>query len=495
MERESITVHTRLGQLRGETVNGYHVWKGIPYAQPPVGKLRFHAPQPLRPWEEVRDATSFGPICPQPKPSAESMTGNLVEPPEQSEDCLYLNVWTPASEAPAKGRPVMVWIHGGAFVTGSGIIPLYDGARMAENGDVVVVTLNYRLGPLGFLHLTPRGGGLTSNAGLLDQIAALEWVRDHIAAFGGNPNEVTVFGESAGAMSIAALLAMPAAEGLFQRAILQSGASQVLPTSQAEQVTAAYLQQLGVDTLHPERLFTLPTEALMLAMAKTHEMIGPGLAMLYQPVVDGVTLPDVPLSAIAKGSAKQVSVLIGTNLHEGAYFIRKESHLMNKSMASQALEMMTGMPDVGELMEPFPVTIEGQAQMLTDLFFWRPALALAVAQAVYAPVWMYRFDWTLPGHSVFGQAVHGAEIAFVFDNLELLGKLGLDVHSPMRTLAHNMQQAWVAFARDGKPVLPEEEWPMYDRETRATAIFYQDISVQHDPKGERRRRLTGQMSI
>lgn len=492
---ESITVHTRLGQLRGETVNGYHVWKGIPYAQPPVGELRFHAPQSLKPWEEVRDATSFGPICPQPMPSAESMTGNLVEPPEQSEDCLYLNVWTPASEAPAKGRPVMVWIHGGAFVTGSGIIPLYDGARMAENGDVVVVTINYRLGPLGFLHLTPRGDGLTSNAGLLDQIAALEWVRDHIAAFGGNPDEVTVFGESAGAMSIAALLAMPAAEGLFRRAILQSGASQVLPTSQAEQVTAAYLQQLGVDTLHPERLFTLPTEELMFAMAKTHEMIGPGLAMLYQPVVDGVTLPDVPLSAIAKGSAKQVSVLIGTNLQEGAYFIRKESHLMNKSTASQALEMMTGMSDVGELMEPFPVTIEGQAQMLTDLFFWRPALALAVAQAVHSPVWMYRFDWTLPGHPVFGQAVHSAEIAFVFDNLELLGKLGLDVHPPMRTLAHDMQQAWVAFARDGKPVLPEGEWPVYDRETRATTIFHQSISVQHDPEGERRRQLTGQMTI
>lgn len=240
---------------------------------------------------------------------------------------------------------------------------------MAKNGDVVVVTINYRLGPLGFLHLTPKGDGLTSNAGLLDQIAALEWVRDHISAFGGNPDEVTVFGESAGAMSIAALLAMPTAEGLFRRAILQSGASQVLPTAQAEQVTAVYLQQLGVDTQHPERLFTLPTDALMLAMEKTYEVIGPGMAMIYQPVVDGVTLPDVPLSAIAQGSAKQVSVLIGTNLHEGAYFIRKESHLMNKSTASQALEMMTGMSDIGDLIEPFPVTIEGQAQMLTDLFF------------------------------------------------------------------------------------------------------------------------------
>lgn len=492
---ESITVHTRLGQLRGETGNGYHVWKGIPYAQPPVGKLRFHAPQPLEPWEGVRAATSFGPICPQPMPSAESMTGNLVEPPEQSEDCLYLNIWTPASKAPEKGRPVMVWIHGGTFVTGSGIIPLYDGERMAKNGDVVVVTINYRLGPLGFLHLTPKGDGLTSNAGLLDQIAALEWVRDHISAFGGNPDEVTVFGESAGAMSIAALLAMPAAEGLFQRAILQSGASQVLPTSQAEQVTAVYLQQLGVDTQHPERLFSLPTDALMLAMAKTHEVIGPGMAMIYQPIVDGVTLPDVPLSAIAQGSAKQVSVLIGTNLHEGAYFIRKESHLMNKSTARQALEMMTGMSDIGDLIEPFPVTIEGQAQMLTDLFFWRPALALAVAQSAHAPVWMYRFDWTLPGHPTFEQAVHGAEIAFVFDNLELLDKLGLEIQSSMQKLAQDMQQAWVAFARDGKPVLSEGAWPMYDREERTTAIFHQNIKVEHDPEGDRRRHLTGQMTL
>lgn len=492
---ESIIVHTRLGQLRGESVNGYHVWKGIPYAQPPVGELRFHAPQPLKPWEGVRAATSFGPICPQPMPSADSMTGNLVEPPEQSEDCLYLNVWTPASEAPAEGRPVMVWIHGGAFVTGSGIIPLYDGARMAEKGDVVVVTINYRLGPLGFLHLTPWGDGLTSNAGLLDQIAALEWVRDHIAAFGGNPAGVTVFGESSGAMSIAALLAMPAAEGLFQRAILQSGASQVLPTSQAEQVTAVYLRQLGVDTEHPERLFTLPTDALMLAMAKTHEVIRPGLAMIYQPVVDGVTLPDVPLSAIAQGSAKQVSVLIGTNLHEGDYFIRKESHLMDKTTACQALEMMMEMSDITELIEPFPVTIEGQAQMLTDLFFWHPALVLAAAQSVHTPVWMYRFDWTLPGNPVFGKAVHGAEIAFVFDNLEMLSKLGLDIQPSMRTLAHDMQQAWVNFACTGKPVLPGREWPAYDREERTTAIFHHDITMEHDPEGDKRRRLTGQMSI
>ncbi|MDQ0492850.1 carboxylesterase/lipase family protein [Paenibacillus brasilensis] len=492
---ESIIVHTRLGQLRGESGNGYHVWKGIPYAQPPVGALRFHAPQPLKAWKDVRAATRFGPICPQPLPSADSMAGNLVEPPEQSEDCLYLNVWAPASEAPVEGRPVMVWIHGGAFVTGSGIIPLYDGARMAQKGDVVVVTMNYRLGPLGFLHLTPRGEGLTSNAGLLDQIAALEWIRDHIAAFGGNPNEVTVFGESSGAMSIAALLAMPAAEGLFQRAVLQSGASQVLPTSQAEQVTAMYLQQLGVDTQHPERLFTLPTDALMLAMAKTHEVLRPGMAMIYQPVVDGVTLPDVPLSAIAQGSAKQVSVLIGTNLHEGDYFIRKESHLMDKTAASQALEMMTGMPDAAELTEPFPVTIEDQAQMLTDLIFWRPALALAAAQSAYAPVWMYRFDWTFQGHPTFRKAVHGAEIAFVFDNLELLGKLGLDIQPSMRTLAHDMQQAWVTFARIGKPVLPEREWPTYDREERATAIFHQDITVEHDPQGNKRRQLTGQMNI
>ncbi|WP_226001043.1 carboxylesterase/lipase family protein [Paenibacillus sp. BJ-4] len=490
----SITVHTRLGQLRGESGNGYHVWKGIPYAQPPVGELRFHAPQPLKAWEGVRAATRFGPICPQPMPSADSMTGNLVEPPEQSEDCLYLNVWTPASEAPVEGRPVMVWIHGGAFVTGSGIIPLYDGARMAQKSDVVVVTMNYRLGPLGFLHLTPRGDGLTSNTGLLDQIAALEWIRDHIAAFGGNPNEVTVFGESSGAMSIAALLAMPAAKGLFQRAILQSGASQVLPSSQAEQVAAMYLQQLGVDQ-HPERLFTLPTDALMLAMAKTHEVLRPGMAMIYQPVVDGVTLPDVPLSAIAQGSAKQVSVLIGTNLHEGDYFIRKESHLMDKTTASHALEMMTGMPDFSELTEPFPVTIEGQAQMLTDLIFWLPALALAVAQSAYAPVWMYRFDWTFQGHPTFRKAVHGAEIAFVFDNLELLDKLGLDIQPSMRTLAHDMQQAWVTFARTGKPVLPEREWPTYDREERATAIFHQDITVEHDPQGDKRRQLTGQMNI
>lgn len=215
----------------------------------------------------------------------------------------------------------MVWIHGGAFVTGTGADSAYDGACLARQG-VIAVTVNYRLGPFGFLHLAPLGEGFVSNAGLLDQISALNWIRAEIAAFGGDPAQVTVFGESAGAMSIAALLAMPGAKGLFARAILQSGAAQTLPAEQAEQVAAGILLLLGIERSDAHLLKELPASAIMQAAEEMGRMLGGGPAMLFQPVVEAATLPVEPLEAVRAGAASGVSLLVGTNRDEGEYFIR-----------------------------------------------------------------------------------------------------------------------------------------------------------------------------
>ncbi|MGP3782832.1 carboxylesterase/lipase family protein [Paenibacillus sp. 1A_MP2] len=238
-----LQVNTRYGTVQGELLHGASVWKGIPYAKPPVGELRFQAPVPPETWDGVREAKQFGPENIQPRnPQTEGISG---QPPVESEDSLYLNIWAPEQES-KDPLPAMVWIHGGSFVSGAGSQPMYDGTQLVLRGDVIVVTINYRLGPLGFLHMAPLGEGFASNVGLLDQIAALQWVQDNIEAFGGDLRNITVFGESAGSMSIAALMAMPAAKGLFHRAIMQSGASQVVLAEQASAIRDGMLKVLGV---------------------------------------------------------------------------------------------------------------------------------------------------------------------------------------------------------------------------------------------------------
>src|SRR6266480_5949943 len=241
-------VETRYGKVQGSEQGSLSVWKGIPFAQPPTGQRRFRAPQPPEPWTGVLDATKFGPMAPQVQEAPESMIGadRAVEQRPMSEDCLYLNIWSPGADQ--EKRPVMVYIHGGAFTLGSASDPWYDGTSFAATHNIVVVSLNYRLGILGFVYLKDLAGAdanYTGNCGLLDQIAALEWVRENIAAFGGDPDQVTVMGESAGAISIGTLLGMPAAHGLFQRAILQSGAGSDLTTrSRATNVAQALLAKL-----------------------------------------------------------------------------------------------------------------------------------------------------------------------------------------------------------------------------------------------------------
>ncbi|WP_322904663.1 carboxylesterase/lipase family protein [Paenibacillus campi] len=485
---ENTLIRTQYGEVQGVRQDGAVIWRGIPFAEPPVGDLRFQPPRPPQPWQEPRDATQFGPVCEQPDSELEQSFPAHVRP-VKSEDCLYLNIW--ASDRSTPNRPVMVWIHGGAFVTGAGSLPFYDGTSFAVNGDMIIVTINYRLGPFGFLDLSSYNMPESANLGLQDQIAALNWVRSNIAAFGGDPERITIFGESAGAMSVGALLTMPAAKGLFRSAIMQSGASQVLPPSTARGITEAMIRLLGGQAGDPSVLMEASSQQLLQAASRLHEDGEASLLTLpFQPVLHAQTLPVEPVRAIREGAAKGIALMIGTNQDEGRLFINDSKHMMNKQQAAQALEAMTGQ-DIALLLERYPETVEGQAQILTDLFFWRAAIQYAEAQLPYAPVWMYRFDWNQPGHAFYGTATHATEIPFVFNNAVMLERSGVKLDELTANLAHRMQQAWITFAHTSTPTTLEIPWTDYNKKDRTTIIFNRQLELVHDPDREKRLALIG----
>ncbi len=483
----SFIVETSYGKVEGREDGPVQVWRGIPYAQPPIGVLRFLPPQPLARWEGVRDATKFGPIAAQHPSRMDRLTGRTQVP--SSEDCLYLNVWSPAADAAR--RPVMVWIHGGAFVTGTGSTPWYNGVSFAAQGDVVVVTINYRLGMLGFLHLAELGGAdyvSSGNCGMLDQVAALEWVRDNIAAFGGDPNRITIFGESAGAMSVGVLLAMPTAKGLFQQAILQSGAAHnVRNSAQAIEGTNAILEALDFKG-DIAALKEVPVEQLLNA----GDAVAARRDRLFQPVVDGVALPQAPLPAVTAGSAREVATLIGTTLEEMKLFTMLDPTWQNldEEGIKQRCAKMVGEKAWAKVADGYAdytaaSALEKWTRLLTDRTFWIPALRLAEAQVEQqAPTWMYRFDWrSIAWGGVLG-ACHALEIPFVWNNLDKAGVALFTGESEERQpIADQMHSAWIAFARTGNPnteLLPE--WPAYNTEQRATMLFDTICQVENKPQ-------------
>mgnify|MGYP003574926698 FL=1 len=479
-------VESAYGKLQGEQIEGgVFAWKGIPYAKPPVGSLRFRAPELPDSWEGIRKETSFSPVAPQSQREIMEFFGNDIS--NMNEDCLYLNVWSPGADD--KKRPVMVWIHGGAFVSGSGSSTWYDGASFAAQGDVVVVTINYRLGIFGFLHLGEIGGAeyaTSGNCGILDQVAALQWVQDNIAAFGGDPNNVTVFGESAGAMSIGVLLGFPSAQGLFHKAILQSGAAANVHSSEkATKVAGHLLAALQVEPTNLSKLEELPVEQLIQAS----DLVPP---MSLGPVIDGVSLPKHPQEAIAEGSAKDVSILIGTNKDEYNIFSVFDPEWKNadETKVRQIFEKTFGplLPLIS-MSNKGPLSQDLYNKLLTMSIFTGPALKLTELQVNQgAPVWMYRFDWETP---VFGGALkstHALEIPFVFNTLDTPNTENFTGSSPERQLlANQMHQAWINFARNGNPNTESlTKWPKYDMNERSIMIFNIESAVVKDPNREER---------
>jgi para-nitrobenzyl esterase len=492
-------VETSYGKVEGVRQGAVTVWKGIPYAKAPVGPLRFRPPQPPEPWAGVRAAAEFGPGCPQPPAPA----GSILPRREfaQSEDCLSLNVWSPAADGAA--RPVMVWIHGGAFTGGTGQSPSYDGASFAERGDLVAVTINYRLGFLGFLHLADVGGeayAASGNSGILDQIAALEWVHDNIAAFGGDPARVTIFGESAGGMAVGTLMGAPAAQGLFQRAIPQSGAAHnAFSREHAAQIAEEALNELGIGRDNLQALAELPVEKLLAAQIKL-TLANAGRGLVCQPVVDGVVLKQRAIDAIAAGSAAGVATLVGSNRDENRLFTAMDPRmaevpaLERRAAAGLGQETAARLADGYQAANPSASREAVLNDVLTDSVFRIPAVRLAERQAEQdAPVWLYRFDWRTPLLDGKLGACHALEIPFVFNTLDEPGIGALTGDSPARQrLADVMHDSWIAFARGGDPSTPAlPAWPAYDATRRATMIFDEECRVEDDPQGAERRLWEG----
>ena len=491
-------VETGAGRVRGTVEQGgLRVFRGIPFARPPVGPRRFAPPEPPVAWTGVRAAEAFGPVSVQ-SPISLGFMGAGQQP--QSEDCLYLNVWTPGLEG---RRPVMVWIHGGAFVLGAGSEPLYDGRRLAARGDVVVVSLNYRLGALGYLthpELRDHATGASGNWGLLDQIAALRWVRENAGSFGGDPSNVTVFGESAGAMSVTTLMATPAARGLFQRAIAQSGAP---VTARYDEAAATAERVSALLDVPIARLREVPADQLVDAQQRMmfnrspRQAIGiSGDAMPFRPTVDGETLPRQPEEAVGDGHAADVALLIGTNRDEMKLFRAAapatipDERMLQRTFGAAADEAIATYTAA----RPGLPLSDVWTDVLTDQVFRIPAIRLAEKQAQQgAPVWMYRFDWTTPALGGLFGACHALEIPFVWDNLETAGlAMLIQDFAGRQQLANRMHFAWIAFARTGNPNTPElPNWPIYNTDHRATMLFDEECRVVDDPQSEERRLWKG----
>jgi para-nitrobenzyl esterase len=419
----------------------------------------------------------------------------------QGEDCLTLNVWTPATDG---RRPVMVWIHGGAFVTGSGASPLYGGARLAARGDVVVVTVNYRLGVLGFLahsdFADDEADGAAGNWGLLDQATALRWVHDNIASFGGDPDNVTIFGESAGGMSVSDLLALPAARGLFRRAIVQSGPPNAMTLDRAEEVTAKLLAELGVAS--PAAIRDVPIEALLTAQSAIAADRRGGLQLT--PVVDDASLPVHPQHAIADGVARDIELVIGTNRDEAKMFMvtdpanrdPDDEVLHRKIDALFRYNDITLSPHAvidayreartrrGESTEPREIW----SAIQTDHVFRIGSIRAAEAQSKHAPTYMYLFTWESPAMGGALGSCHALEIPFVFGNLGLptmdrFAGTGPDAER----LSDQMSDAWIAFARSGNPNHPGiPNWPTYDGSRRPTMEFGPQTQLVEAPYDDER---------
>ena len=500
-EATTAIVETSSGKIEGAFRKGLYIFRGIPYATPPVGEGRWLPPAPPEPWGRVRPAKEFAPNAPQPP-----MGIQFLEPPEklpQSEDCLYLNIWTPGLDG-AK-RPVIVWIHGGGFTIGAGSEVIYNGRTLSTRGDVVVVTINYRLGALGFLNLNEVTKGkipATGNEGLLDQVLALEWVRDNISRFGGNPDNVTIFGESAGAMSVGMLLAMPRARGLFHRAILQSGAAHhVNSLEQAEKAAAIFLDILDIKPTDVNKLRSLTKQQILNAQAELMARArDPNLAigdLPLRPVVDGNVIPKLPIRAIAGGSADNVPVLIGTNRDEWKLFNILDKNLPNLDEARLLRRFQRLIPggDVIALVEAYrqarsqrnlPVTpAELFTAIQSDRIFRLPAIRLAEAHyRRQQPTYMYLFDWVSPVMNGILGSCHGLDLWFVFGTLDdnFTGSGGEAL-----TLSRKIQDAWTGFARHGHTSCEIiGEWKLYG-ERRETMVLGKQCMMVEAPYDEERR--------
>ena len=494
-----LTVATDAGQVRGAVIRGLPTWRGIPYATPPMGELRLRAPRPVEPWSGVRDASDWGYGAVQDPKMLVIRPGKKQLP---SEDCLTLNIQAPP--VPGAKRPVMVFIHGGAYLLGSSSMGLYDGRRLVRRGDIVYVSINYRLGALGYLDFTEFSTPerpFESNLGLRDQVAALEWVQRNIEAFGGDPDNVTVFGESAGASSTLALMATPAAKGLFARAIAESPAVDLVSSpAQAARFASDFVSLLGAEpqdnaavtaaltTATPEQLWQASRRVTGKTMSTQ-----PGLSP-FAPTADGEYLPEHPIDAFAAGNVHKVPLIIGSNKREGTLFPRLLDSMPTDPARIEKYFHATDPHAMERILAHYPgyPALAAAIDFGGDSILWAPTIELASAYSAIAPTYMYRFDYAPRAMKWAGlEATHAFELIAVFGYGA--GAVGRALTLPggkrgMRAVTDTVQREWLSFARIGKPT---GAWPAYDTAERTTFIFDDPAGLAHDPHRARRLAWSG----
>ncbi|MFX1323799.1 MAG: carboxylesterase/lipase family protein [Promethearchaeota archaeon] len=483
-------IETKSGKIQGYVQGGLQIFKAIPFAEPPIGSLRFSPPVRKKPWEGVLETMKYGPYAFQGYSPLEEMFPQDIQ---ESEDCLTLNVWTPATDS--SKRPVMVWIHGGAFVTGSGAVPIYDGSTLATRGNVVVVTINYRLGAFGFLYIP----GVTANVGIQDQIIALKWVQENIEKFGGDPENITILGESAGGCSVITLMASPAATGFFHKVIAQS--APVLQPNPTDKSTKDLLKKLNLKYGDIESLRALKAEDIIDAQDKIlaeAEEAQESEIMGFRPSIDGEDgiLPVHPLEAIKKGQSKSVDLLIGCTLEEGILFTFMDPRL--KKLDSDSLESaVSNMLKSLNLEKKGKKIIEAYRNarkdhlsiehidilnaIWTDYVFRISDIHIAEAQHDHNPnVYFYIFTWPSP---MMKGACHAIELPFVFGTLHQPGiDLFFGKGPEAELLCEKTMDTWIAFAHTGNPNNKDlPEWPSYDKTKRATMMMGKEFKVVNAP--------------
>jgi para-nitrobenzyl esterase len=504
-----VEAETTFGRIRGVDVDGIKIFKGVPYGATTAGRNRFMPPKDPARWTGVRDALKYGPSAPQREPGTRAAASDLAVAaaglPAESEDCLVLNVWTPAI-GDGRRRPVMLWCHGGGFATGSGSSPVTEGTNLARRGDVVVVTINHRLNALGFTFLGDLGGSefaASGDVGMLDIVHALGWVRDNIARFGGDPNMVTVFGQSGGGRKVATLLAMPSARGLFHRAVIESGATiKLVEREQATRAAAELLAKLGLNKSQVREIQNVPLDRLMSAyFATVRGMNVDQMTMGFSPTVDGTNVPQHPFHPTASAVSANVPLMIGSTRTELTSSADEAAFSLSDDGLRQRVQALLGASssriiDVYRKRNPGASPSDLYFLIASDHRYSAPVMKIAERRAALGrgPVYLYYFRWETPIDGGRLKSPHTIEIPFVFDNIKTSR---LTSTSPVaQALADKVSDAWIAFARKGDPNTPKlPRWPAFNASDRPTMVFDNQSRVENDPIRDERLALFGAMNL